>query len=118
MSSDAVSDLPVHVTATESEQGVVVAATGEVDLLTTPALQQALEQAVAGHPPVLVVDLTGVSFLGSVGLAALVQILPAAEQGTKVRVVATSLAVVRPLTVTGLTDLLPVFATVDQALAS
>ncbi|MGW0523789.1 STAS domain-containing protein [Crossiella sp. NPDC003009] len=118
MSSDTASDLPIKVTTTESEQGVVVAATGEVDLLTTPALQQALEQAVAARPPVLVVDLTGVSFLGSVGLAALVQVLPAAEQGTKIRVVATSLAVVRPLTVTGLTELLPVFATVDQAFAS
>ena len=46
----------------------VVSVSGEIDLVTAPALEQAIGAVVAESPTALVIDLSGVEFLGSVGL--------------------------------------------------
>jgi len=94
---------------------VVVAASGEVDLLTVRRLQESMRRALEGVPRILVVDLTGVSFFGSAGLAVLAEFRQVAGDRTELRVVAAG-PVLRPLRLTGLTDLFAVYPTLDDAL--
>lgn len=53
-------------------QAVVLVVAGEIDLLTAPQFQEALTRALEDRPETLVVDLSKVEFMGSAGLAALV----------------------------------------------
>ena len=52
----------------------VVSVSGEIDLVTAPALEQAIGAVVADGPTALVIDLSAVEFLGSVGLKILAAI--------------------------------------------
>ncbi|HEV2781188.1 MAG TPA: STAS domain-containing protein [Actinophytocola sp.] len=92
---------------------------GEVDLLTAGTLGERIRANLGSESRVLVLDLTEVSFLGSAGLAEIVSASQsAAERGARIMLVATNRAVLRPMEVTGLLSVLPVFQTVDAALAS
>ncbi|MGH4024532.1 MAG: STAS domain-containing protein [Pseudonocardiaceae bacterium] len=52
---------------------VVCTVIGEIDMFTTPALDEALRAVTHIGPGHLIVDLSGVTFLGSHGLRALVE---------------------------------------------
>ena len=95
---------------------VVVAVAGEVDLLTAPRMEQAMFTELGERPAVLVVDLLGVTFLASAGLAALMKAHEKAAGATQLRVVAAGSATLRPLEVTGLDKPLAVFGSRDEAL--
>jgi anti-sigma B factor antagonist len=97
-------------------KAVVLRVAGELDLLTTPTLAEACSQELRKRPAVLVIDLTGVTFLASVGMSAIVA---AHEQGgddTKVRVVGGTRDTLRPIRVTGLDNLLSVYPVLSAAL--
>ncbi|MFL6119332.1 STAS domain-containing protein [Actinophytocola sp.] len=94
----------------------VLRVAGELDLLTTPTFTQACEQELGKRPPVLVIDLTGVTFLASVGMSAIVSAHEAAGERTKVRVVAGTRDTLRPIRVTGLDKLLSVYSSLPEAL--
>ena len=96
--------------------GVVVRVTGALDLALAPKLQQFVDRAARLRPDVLVLDLTGVDFLASVGMAVLVK-ANREKALPKVRVVAAERVVLRPLQMTRLTDELAVFPTLAAALA-
>ncbi len=100
------------------EDGVtVVAVIGEVDMLTSPLLTSRVDEELAQRPEALVLDLSEVSFLGSSGLAALVQIRDrAGEQGVPLRLASNSQAVIRPLVATGLEAMFDIVADRDAAL--
>ena len=57
-------------TLVEDHDGVsVVSVSGEIDLVTAPALEQAIGAVVVENPPALaLIDLSAVEVLGSVGL--------------------------------------------------
>jgi anti-sigma B factor antagonist len=101
------------------EDAVLVTAVGEVDLMTAPRLCAALHTALrraAGVP--VVVDLTGVTLLGSNGLAALVD---AARQAQDLDeplrlVVDHARPVLHPLRITGLDHVLALYPSLDAAL--
>lgn len=96
----------------------VVSVAGEVDMVTTPRLNNCLQERLALSPDRLVVDLSGLSFLGSSGLAVLVESLDDARgRGTDLRLVCSSREVVRPLEATGLTELFQTFPDLGSALA-
>ena len=97
---------------------VVVVVTGEVDLLTAPQLEQPLLTTLTEHPSVLVIDLLGVSFLSSAGLAVVMKAHEKAGPGTRIHVVAAGAATLRPLELTGLARQLDVYATRADALNS
>jgi anti-sigma B factor antagonist len=99
---------------------VVLTVAGEVDLLTTPALDAEIgKQLIGGSLRTLVLDLNGVVFFGSSGLAALIRAASVAqEHGVRLLLVAAGRAVLRPLEVTTTANLFDVHATVDAALAS
>lgn len=97
---------------------VIVRATGELDLVTTPKLEEAIGTALDGGPPVLVIDLTEVRFLASGALSALVAAHQAGADRTMVRVVAASRETSLPLQLTGLVQVLAVFPSRREALAA
>lgn len=104
----------------DQAQALVVTVAGEVDVLTAARLRAAI---VAGfgklrEGEILVVDLTDVTFLGSAGLQALVEVTQVARQRREpLRVVVDNTRpVIRPIELTGLDDLLALFDTVDDAL--
>ena len=84
-----------------------VTATGEIDCTSAPELRAILDRLVDDAPREIVVDLTGVTFLDSAGLC----VLAAAHRrllaaGGRLRVLAATRAVIRPLQITGLWNLL------------
>jgi anti-sigma B factor antagonist len=89
--------------------GVLLTVIGEVDSSTAPSLRALVDTAFADGARSLTVDLEGVTFLDSAGLCVLAAAhRRAAEGGVTLRVVASGRAVVRPLQITGLYDLLAV----------
>lgn len=96
----------------------VLVVSGEVDMVTAPRFEKALTSALGERPETLVVDLEQVEFFASTGLSALVAAYQQAGQDTVVRVVANSSATVRPLEVTGLDHKIPIYPTVELAIAA
>jgi anti-anti-sigma factor len=96
----------------------VVRLTGDLDLLTAPLLHDQLWPLLAGPDGMVIIDLSGVVFLGSAGLSELAAASDTAgRHGTVMRLVADTHAVLRPLEVTGMHTLFPIFDTVDSAVA-
>ena len=82
---------------------------GEVDCSTAPDLRRALDDAFAGSPGSVTVDLEAVTFLDSAGLSVLAVAHRTADQtGARLRVLVGTRAVTRALQVTGLWYLLGV----------
>jgi anti-anti-sigma factor len=96
---------------------VVLRVAGELDLVTTPILTEASTEALRSKPPVLVIDLTAVTFLASVGMSAIVAAHDGGGDHTKVRVVGGGRDTLRPIHVTGLDNLLSVYPDLPSALA-
>jgi len=96
-----------------ADGAVTVKVVGEVDTFTAPVLRSSLDSQLEQSPRELVIDLSGVQFLGSAGLAVLVETQKAARsRDVALRLIATTRAVTRPLEVTGLIDL---FTIADSA---
>lgn len=95
----------------------IVAASGELDMLTAPQLRDAVQSALSQEPAGLIVDLTKVDFLGSAGMQVLME-SHNQTSGTGIRfaVVADGPATSRPLKITGIADLIDLFTTLDVAL--
>ena len=93
--------------STSHEDGVVtVTVVGEVDTFTAPVLRSTLDSQLELQPRELVIDLSGVQFLGSAGLAVLVETQKSSRsREVALRLIASTRAVTRPLEVTGLIDL-------------
>jgi anti-sigma B factor antagonist len=92
---------------------------GEVDLLSAQVLRNAITEALGREPALLVIDLTGVSFLASVGMTVLLKAHREAGRTTiRLRVVTPARSPVgRALELTGLTGALAVVATQADALS-
>jgi anti-sigma B factor antagonist len=66
----------------QTERGIaVVAASGELDAATAPEFEAALGQAIGGGAKHVLIDLAGVSFIDSSGLATLVRALKRSRAG-------------------------------------
>jgi anti-sigma B factor antagonist len=105
----------VDLTTRDCDGLVVVALRGELDLADAARVAAALAVVVAREPEIIV-DLAGLEFIDSSGLAAL-------ARGRKLALLADGdllLAAPQPrvrrvLTITRLIDVLPVYASVDEA---
>lgn len=101
-----ISDL-VTVAVTEVGTTLTITVSGEVDSSSAPVLRKELDAALDCGAAELVVDLRGVDFLDSAGLAALAGAhRRAGEDGVRLRVLASGRAVMRPMQITGLWQLL------------
>ncbi|USX53753.1 STAS domain-containing protein [Lentzea sp. HUAS12] len=110
---------PLHVQREVEGLAIVVRATGELDQSTAPAfraeLRAALAMATSSLP--VVVDLTGVTYFGSMGLNELLAHQRLADAaGVPFRIVAAHRAVLRPVEVSGLDQVLDVHPDVERAL--
>lgn len=107
-------------TSTPADGQVVVEVGGEVDMLTSPQLRAAvLEQFETEGVQLVVLVLDGVTFLGTSGLAVLIEVREAAQTaGVDLRLVCTARRVLRPLTIAGLVPLFNVKDSLDEALAA
>ena len=104
----------------DHDDAVVVHAVGEVDMRTTEELQTAVNQAcVRPGGRILVIELSGVTFFGSTGLAILESALrDCRNRGTILRVAAASRAVVRPLQMMGMDGKIELVPTEEEALVA
>ncbi|WP_119068382.1 STAS domain-containing protein [Rubrobacter indicoceani] len=98
----------------------VVKASGEVDLLTAGRFKETLLRAVgdvrADRPGVVIVDLSGVGFIDSCGVAALASATREFRNaGGRVHIVTKDSPVARTLGITGLFRLFDVFPSVSSA---
>jgi anti-sigma B factor antagonist len=84
-----------------------LSASGEIDSTSAPTVRKYLDAVLDGEVQELTIDLGGVTFLDSAGLCVLAAAhRRAQDQGVRMRVLAASRAVIRPLQITGLWDLL------------
>lgn len=97
----------------------VLEVVGDVDLRTAPELAEHLSHLLASTtPPVVVLDLRAVTFLGVAGLSVLVNVhLRARLQHTTLRIVANTPPVCRALTVAALHQPLVVYPQLAAATA-
>lgn len=105
----------LEVRQVEHDDGVVLEVIGDVDMATAPRLQGAFDRLLRHDQSLLVVDLDGVTFLGSVGLSMLLKAHASAGPG-RLRVVAATRASRRAIEVTALDQVLAMFPTLRAAL--
>lgn len=97
-------------------QLTVLSVRGEIDALTTPRLEAELDGLLADPPERLVLDLDGVTFLASSGLAVLIRAAQVVgEHGRRLRLVVGTRAVRRPLQITGSDQLFDLYDDLDAA---
>ena len=87
---------------------IVLTVDGEIDMITAPAFEDAVRQALGERPAVLVIDLGEASFFSSAGISVLM-FAQSNQEGVAVRVVAADRIVLRPLELTGLTTDLAIY---------
>ena len=107
-------------TATVDKVGdaVVVAVAGEIDLHTAPHLRDLLVEEVSRRPRLVVADLTGVTFLSSSGISALLDGHDSATLvGTPLRLACLPDQIRRTLTMTGLITWFATYDDVSTALS-
>jgi anti-sigma B factor antagonist len=115
---DAVPADVIHLAVQRHGDAVVLQVVGEVDALTTPLLTEQINEQLGNDPVTIVLDLDRVTFLGSSGLAALINAKDqAAQRGIRLRLVCTTHAVLRPLAATGLADQFDTYDDVAAALS-
>lgn len=101
-----------------SDRVGVVAVTGVVDMLTAPVLEDAIRTALDKDPVGLVIDLSEVDFLASAGMGILVAVHDEVSPEVRLAVVAEGPATSRPLKLLGIADIIPLYSTVDEAVAA
>jgi len=108
----------VTVTVTSLQAVTIIEVSGEVDMATRDVMANPVFAQLDAAPPGLVLDLTKIEFMGSAGLAVLIEAYQRVRQG------GTSLGIVVPegaplrrtLQISGLLELLPIHPTIADAL--
>jgi anti-sigma B factor antagonist len=96
---------------------VVIMVCGEVDLLTSPLLRDALLAQLRGPGLRLIVDLTAVGFFGAAGLTVLATARQATlAAGTRLCLIANTRPVLLPLTITGMHTQFDIYPDLAHAL--
>jgi anti-sigma B factor antagonist len=100
-----------------SNRIVVLSVSDEVDMLSAPQLADAICGALGKDPAGLVVDLTEVNFLASVGMSILVAAQQAADaMSVPFGIVAEGAATSRPIKLLGIDAILVLYPTLSDAL--
>lgn len=111
--------IAVTTDAAGADGTVVLAVSGEIDLLTSDEFNRHVTSALnSATTKRLVLDLSGVQFLGSAALSVLSSAAnDARANGIDVRLVAADRTILRPLEIAGLHESLPVYDCLETALA-
>lgn len=95
---------------------VVLSVNGPVDMLTAPQLSRAICDVLENSATTLIIDLTEVTFLASVGMSVLVATQGAADaMAVRFAVVAEGAATSRPIRLLGIDNILALYPTLDDA---
>jgi anti-anti-sigma factor len=106
------------VEASKELRGTVLTVTGELDLASSPALEQELQRAREGGAELVVVDLRELEFMDSTGLNVLVKAHhEAQESGRRFGLVRGTAQVQRLLSLTGLEDRLIIVDAPEELLS-
>ena len=106
----------LHIDIKREADATVFSLQGSLDLATSPAVRAALVDAAGSGAHDMIVDLTGLEFLDSTGLGALIGAQRRAlEQSGRVRLVVTEGPISRLLNITGLVRIFSVYRTLDAA---
>jgi anti-sigma B factor antagonist len=101
----------------DADGAVVLRIAGEVDLLTSGAVGRRCAAILEQRPAAFVLDLSGVTFLGAIGMSELVEVHErSVTVGAVFAVVVSSRCVLHTLAVVGLDEVLTLRATVADAL--
>jgi anti-anti-sigma factor len=99
-------------------QATIIAVSGELDLASSPALQEELDRVDASGVPLLIIDLRTLDFMDSTGLSVLVRAHQRAEErGRELAMVKGPQQVQRLLSLTGVADRLTLADSPEQLLA-
>lgn len=109
-------DLGLAATIHNNGDIVILEVDGEVDMLTAPLLRDALTKSLDDRPQLLILDLLGVRFFGSSGLALLLETQQLAGDHVQLRIVTEGPTIRRPLQVTGLDQQFTLHLTREDAL--
>lgn len=109
----------LELTLVEVPQGAVVRASGELGTAEVDLLALHLTRLAALRAPLVVFDLSGVTFVSSLALGLLVRFQRGQTRcGRAVALAALQPGVAEAVRVTGLDELFPIFTGVDDALAA
>jgi anti-anti-sigma factor len=99
---------PFDIRVVHTGQGTHISPTGELDIATTPSLEQAITEATSERGASLVLDLRELTFMDSTGLRTLAQTNARAESdGFSLSIVRGPRQIERVLEISGLGALLP-----------
>ena len=97
---------------------VLVRAVGELDMSSAPSLTTAAEDAFADGYRLLLLDLSGISFMDSTGLSALLTVhRDAVARDAHAAIIAPSQTALRVLEMLGVEQVLNIYPTLDAAVA-
>ena len=103
---------------TNGDSYTVIALAGESDVYTYDQLRGALESAAAKGGSLLIVDLSGLGFMDSTGVQVLLDIrVMMSNRGGKLALASPQNTVARVLNLVGADQLIPVYASVEEARA-
>ena len=98
-------------------KATVIAVRGELDLASSPALQEELDRVSASDAEMLIIDLRELDYMDSTGLSVLVRAHQRAEeQGRQLAVVKGPQQVQRLLSLTGVSDRMTVVDNPEELL--
>ena len=102
-----------------ADETAVVMASGELDMNTSPEFKASLVGAIEGDAARVVVDLTGVTFIDSSALGALIGgARRSALTGTELMIVCPEGSVARVIEITGLHRAFTIYPTREEALGA
>jgi anti-sigma B factor antagonist len=104
-------------TSVEQRDEITLLAVGDVvDLATASVLEEAIDGVLAQNPKALIIDLSAVTFLASVGLRLLVSTHEKIGGAAEFAVVASGPVTSRPIQLTKLDEVFSLYPTLDEAL--
>jgi anti-sigma B factor antagonist len=109
---------PITTSVAHREGVAVVSIGGEIDSSTAPAFEAVIAEALEEDPPALVIELSEVIFMASVGLRILAATQENVGKSIQLAVVADGMATSRPMQLTGLDKLISLYPTLDAALTA
>ena len=99
-------------------QATIIAVRGELDLASSPALQEELDRVALSDSQLLIIDLRELDFMDSTGLSVLVRAHQRAEeQGRQLAMVKGPQQVQRLLSLTGVADRLTLVDSPEELLS-
>ena len=106
----------LRISAGQRSEAPVITVHGEIDMITAPSLHERLFDLACARTPVVIVDLSGVSFIDSTGLGALVVANKRFDDdGASLRLVLTHPGVQKVFEVTDMNEIFSVYPNVEEA---